>query len=330
MKKKYIFIEPDGDISRWLFHDLENAEDVDVLLKPVDMSSSCLRFLRKIHFSKKINNIVKIPLKSIWESFYTISNYPFEAEYEYYIIIGNFAITYFHLEFLEKLRRRGNIKIVLYFTDPVCSEHATVAYETTKKFNYDYVYTFDSSDAIRYNFYYTGLMYSYKHVAKKRIESDIYFVGVNKNRLATLRKIYKKLTDNGVNCDFYVAGVNEQDVVADGIIYNKRCSYNEVVEKLQSYRAILEVLQNGQSGVTLRYYEAICYNKKLITNNPEVKKLPFYSSDNIFVFNDICEIDPCWVLEGTPDYGYKGEFSPLNWIRRIGNEEFEENRKIFY
>ena len=60
-----------------------------------------------------------------------------------------------------------------------------------------------------------------------------------------------------------------------GIIYNQLIDYNQILDELQKFDTVLEVVQPGQVGVTLRYYEAITYNKKLITNNEMVKKLPF-------------------------------------------------------
>lgn len=319
-KRRFIIIEPDGDISRWLFSDLENRPNVDVLLKPVNLNNKILKFIRKIHFSYKLNSIINLPCKSIWDKFYTLSKYKFSDEYEYIIIIGNFAINQFDLNYLDRIRKSYNAKIALLFTDPVCSEHAIRAYETTKKFKYDFIFTFDPGDAKKYNFTYTGPLYSYKTVKSEKPVRDIYFVGVNKNRIGILRDIYKKLNTAGIKCDFYVADVDKNDIKDDGIIYNERCSYEEVVNRIQRYNAILDVVQEGQTGATFRYFEAICYNKKLVTNNNNVKYLPFYNPDNILIFDDVNEIDPDWLLKPAVDYGYSGEFSPVRLLEMIDEE----------
>lgn len=328
MKKRYLFIEPDGDISQWMFEELTQAEDVDVFLSPCLVPSPFLNRLKQLHFSRLINRYVPLPFKSVWDRFYTIRDYPFLPDTEYYIVIGNYAITFFDLNYLEKLRSRPDthIRIVLYFTSTVHAEYGIGAWQATKKFKFDYIYTFDPEEALRYGFYYTGLLYSMHPMEKTDVTADLYYIGVNKeNRLSLLRGIHRQLTAHGKSCDFYLPGVRDADIRNDGIHYNRRFPYRQVVQDLQKYRAILEI-QEAQAGVTLRYFEAICYNKKLITNNAAVKDLPFYSPENILVFHDPEEIDPVWIDNGTCDYGYQGEFSPIAWIRRIGNETLEENR----
>ena len=71
---------------------------------------------------------------------------------------------------------------------------------------------------------------------------------------------------------------------------------------------------------SLRYFEAIVYNKKLLTNNPEVVELPYYDERYMRVFESIEDIDVDWVkaIEKI-DYKYKGEFSPLGIIEYIKN-----------
>ena len=42
---------------------------------------------------------------------------------------------------------------------------------------------------------------------------------------------------------------------------------------------MLEIMQQGGHGYTLRYCEAIAMGKKLATNNPEIEKAPFYNKE---------------------------------------------------
>lgn len=89
---------------------------------------------------------------------------------------------------------------------------------------------------------------------------------------------------------------------------------------------ILEVLATGQSGATLRYYEAVCYNKKLLTNNKNIVNLPFYNPEWMHVFENTEDIDWGWVKERVPvDYHYDGRFSPIHLIDRI--IELEEQKE---
>jgi hypothetical protein len=329
--KKYILVEPNGDITRWIFHDVEDREDVEILLRPVELENKYLEFLRKVHFSYKLNKIFPLPFKGIWDRYYTLEQCTFDPDFDYFILIGNFAIRYFDLNYLRKLRKKYNAKIVLYFEDPICSEYAQAAYETSLAFDFDYVYTFDYADAEKYGFLYMGPVYSRQNVdADPAAKSgDVYFIGVDKGRLPLLQQIGKHLTAQQIKFEINVAGVTGEVTPQEGIIYNERLSYREVVETLQNYTTVLDVLQSGQSGLTLRYYEAICYNKKLITNNESIRNMPFYSPQNVLIFQDPKEITADWIRSGSPNYGYQNEFSPYLWFQRIGNETLEENRKLF-
>ena len=66
--------------------------------------------------------------------------------------------------------------------------------------------------------------------------------------------------------------------------------YKEVIDIVKQSNCILEVVQEGQNGITLRTMEAVCYGKKLLTNNKNIVKYPFYDSKYISVFEDIDDI----------------------------------------
>ena len=46
---------------------------------------------------------------------------------------------------------------------------------------------------------------------------------------------------------------------------------------------LLEIIQEGQSAITMRTLEAVFFSKKLITNNPDIVKYDFYCENNIFL-----------------------------------------------
>ena len=63
-------------------------------------------------------------------------------------------------------------------------------------------------------------------------------------------------------------------------------SYNEVIEHVQRSKAVLELISDGQTGITQRPYEALFFKKKLITTSSEVKSYDFYCDENIFVLGE--------------------------------------------
>jgi len=61
------------------------------------------------------------------------------------------------------------------------------------------------------------------------------------------------------------------------------------------------------------------YDRKMITNNPEVTKAPFYSADAISVFNSAEDIDLEFVKSATEfDYKYKDKLSPVHMLQYCG------------
>lgn len=90
-----------------------------------------------------------------------------------------------------------------------------------------------------------------------------------------------------------------------------------------SCNCILEVLQQDQAGSSLRYFEAVCYNKKLLTTNKDIVNYPFYDSRYMKVFTDLSDIDMQWVKKTENiNYGYIDEFSPQHLLEEVKKMDF--------
>ncbi|MEK5777604.1 lipopolysaccharide biosynthesis protein, partial [Acinetobacter nosocomialis] len=59
----------------------------------------------------------------------------------------------------------------------------------------------------------------------------------------------------------------------------------EIVELYAKSNIILDISHPGQSGLTMRTFEAIGAGKKLITTNTNIKEYPFYNANNIFIIS---------------------------------------------
>ncbi|MFH4210110.1 lipopolysaccharide biosynthesis protein, partial [Acinetobacter baumannii] len=60
---------------------------------------------------------------------------------------------------------------------------------------------------------------------------------------------------------------------------------DEIIKLYAKSNVILDISHPGQSGLTMRTFEAIGAGKKLITTNLNIKEYPFYNSDNIFIIS---------------------------------------------
>ena len=103
-----------------------------------------------------------------------------------------------------------------------------------------------------------------------------------------------------------------------GIHYNQWLEYDQVLDYIKRSNCIVEIMDGAQDGVTLRTMEAICYNKKLLTNNKSMRESDYYKSGHIQVFESPDEIDTEFVRKReSVNYNYNGEFSPVRLIEHI-------------
>lgn len=65
----------------------------------------------------------------------------------------------------------------------------------------------------------------------------------------------------------------------------KPLPYSAVTDIFRKSRAILDIEHPGQTGLTMRSFETLGAEKKLVTTNPGVRELPFYSEQNIQVID---------------------------------------------
>lgn len=329
--EKIIFCHS-GKENKWysfymhFFSDLMHDERVIYLEDKYRMSSCPLiNFFRKVHFSTKINQKINLPFKGLWQ--YSLEKVLWDDRYLYVVVFIDDPAP-IPVKTLKKIRQAHHVKFSLLLLNSFTSKRQMVLKPYFNQLGFDYVFTFDQADAKRYGFIHTDSYYSILNVQVSKIKGkDIYYIGGNKGRLKDLLSIYSAILDRHVTSIYRIIGVklNKQQW-KDKIIYNDFIEYNTVVEELQLCNCILELIVSGQSGATARYYEAICYNKKLLTNNKNVINLPFYNPDYIHVFEKPEDIDWDWVKERIPvDYHYDGRFSPTHLIDRIFELEEEKS-----
>ena len=190
------------------------------------------------------------------------------------------------------------------------------------------VFTFDPADARRYDLALVNQVYRRvnEYIKPSAPEYDVYFLGKNKGRLAALRNLAQELSQQGIRPHFQMVGDEGVEYPEwTGVeIIRKEVSYLANIDTINRSRCLLELTQANQTGLTIRCMEAIFFGKKLITNNPLVKKMPFYHPSAFFVLgqDDLSGINAFLQAE-MPVFADaeldRYEFS--NWVR-----QFEEAR----
>ena len=83
--------------------------------------------------------------------------------------------------------------------------------------------------------------------------------------------------------------------------------------------------QKGQVALTLRPYEAVVYNKKLLTNNKTILSFKYYNPRYMHYFEKIEDIDWNWVARKEKvNYEYEGDFSPIYLLQDISENLYQD------
>lgn len=169
-------------------------------------------------------------------------------------------------------RKNKHCKIIFYYWNLIHSYNQFVL----KDPNIDEIWTFDKEDALNYNLKWNPQFYTYQVKLKSsQFLYDVIFLGRDKGRechICELKNSFEQLT---LHTKFIVVK-KESDFM----------DYNEYLTFIEKSRAILDIIAPGQTGLTLRAMEALFLEKKLITNNQDIKNYAFYKKENIFIIGE--------------------------------------------
>lgn len=281
-----------------------------------------LKKLKKLHFGNKLNGRVWLPFKSVWNRCLSLRCEDLKAT-DRNILIFQSSIK-FSPGFIRKLKREKNAVIVQYLPDTLEKlgiADSVAAYERYKRYyGIDMAYSFDKNDCEKFHLEFFDI-YSSKAASEKPWEDlyDLFYVGSARTdeRLELLHAVAEQT--EGIRSCFYMIGVDsDKQRCPERVTYNQPLRYDEVVGKTLNANCILELINDNQEGNTLRFKEAVCYNKKLLTNNRAVLDSPYYDERYIRVFDDVSEINPEWIAQKCAvDYRYGGEYSPQRLLQMI-------------
>lgn len=219
---------------------------------------------------------------------------------------------------LRYRKKHHNLRYVLYYTDIINCAVSKNAYYLQRNKVFDLVYTVDEADSVKESMILWPTLYSAdSSFGKYAINQDVYFCGVSKGRSIVLIDCLKESRQHNVNVSMDIIcydDANEYLEYKDLIKIRtpeQYLNYRDVLNNELTAKCILEVVQNGQVALTLRPYEAVVYNKKLLTNNKSILEFKYYNPRFMRVFNSVDDIDWAWVTNSEEiDYNYQGDFSP--------------------
>lgn len=308
-KKQFLFLWGNGkEYNDYMCHDLERYKNVFVINRYEDQTwQEKRRILLKQYKNEKIGEWIfrrqcarELKLKKN-----KVNYLIFSEDYFYQIDRST----------LEKLRKQYKIKTVLYVVNPI-ERRMNLEWDKLSlyKQKFDLIITTDRKDARRYNIAFFPLFYSAIPVNQSMgIKYDCTFIGRDKGRGDLIKKIDAEIKKRGLTSYFRLRdGIDTKSSEEAWIPYDK------ILGIVSQSNCLVEVLQENQSGISLRTMEAVIFNKKLLTNNKDIINYPFYDERYIRVFSDINDIDFDFVKERIDVcYNYHGECSPVQFLKRV-------------
>ena len=136
----------------------------------------------------------------------------------------------------------------------------------------------------------TNFYFDFDNDISESNNKEVFFIGsFIENRIdeiVNFSEVFKKLHlktninvlyfDDETPLKYKETGIN---FIAKGL------TYLEVLEEVKKAGIVLDFANSIHNGLSFRTFEALCFSRKLITNNPLVKKYDFYSKNNILVWD---------------------------------------------
>lgn len=254
----------------------------------------------------------KLPLQSIWYGDWKCNLEEYDTIVVFDRYWGDGIFKYIH-------KRNPSARIICWYWNSLI--HQNVLQSKYRKFCE--CWSFDQSDVEKYNLKYNNMFYFLPNKRKIECNLDSFFVGADKGRTLLLREIAGQLQRLGLRNKFIVISQNCDDTDLLLTYQKSNFDYNEYVKILEDSRCVVEVLQEGQRGVTIRAIEALMHEKKLITTNEDIVNYDFYNKDNIFVWgkDSIEELQDFFMRPYRKiDKSIRGKYTFEQWLNNFMEE----------
>ena len=325
MKKAYIVVyqeDPYNTMYDVLFGDLIGKENVYFLKEKKFPQKGFYRYLP----SRKLKRASFGLSNRLYLSYYNLPRKIHELQRDYdhiSVLMFNASLnqTGYPIELFDLLKQHASFNLIyldVHDHDWVC-KHANYLLENKA---FDKVFSVDPRDAEQYGLVLCNTPYS-RVVLTESTETDtqLYFCGAEARRMTYLHPIWEEARKRGVHIEYDLKSSDRFKALFEkdpNVRFIDHLPYSEVLCRTLQSSCILDITQKNQTALTIRPYEAVVYNRKLLTNNRSILNFKYFDSRFMQFFHEVEDIDWDWLCEKTiVDYGYKGDFSPLKLLEQL-------------
>jgi len=146
---------------------------------------------------------------------------------------------------------------------------------------FDKVYSYDKKDVEKYDLEFLPNFIPYD-VELEEPGEGVFNISSHDNRFETLEKIALQLKE--INYPYNIIVRKEKNFLSETIkIVQEYMSLKDVIDMMKSASILLDIQKENQQGLSFRVFEALGYNKKLITTNKDIANYDFYRPENILI-----------------------------------------------
>lgn len=271
---------------------------------------------RRLTISEKLPRFVRNTM--CWLAFPRMFRHKFSRQEPIcYVVFADKHDVFDTLYFKYLDMRYKHVKKVLYIQDLVARNKRLDIDVVRRKF--DVLLSYDKMDCVQYGIVYQQTPYSVYSITEDNTVpcSDVFFCGLAKDaeRYKSILKCYDECMAQGLRCQFFVSGVDDIMERREGIIYNQRLAYDQILQHVAHTKCIVEIMQKEAVGYTPRTWESIIYDKHLLTNNTSLADAPFFEPESMHIMKeDLCSIAD-WI--NTPVYNSEEKKQALSPIRLL-------------
>ena len=151
------------------------------------------------------------------------------------------------------------------------------------------IWSFDRRDCARHGFKpYNQFTVRIPALENEPVARDFIFIGKNKGREWTLSRLAAVIHEQNLSAEIDIKYGKEDGLAAKD--HDRHMPYLQYLQSVCRARCVIDVVKEGQHGMTARPLEAMFHRRKLVTNCAEVRDAPFYRPQNIIVFDDPREL----------------------------------------
>jgi len=148
---------------------------------------------------------------------------------------------------------------------------------------FDIIYSYDKKDVEQYGFNYITNFIPFD-VNMKKSGRGVFNISSYDKRYETLEKIALQLKE--MNFPGKIIVRKEKALNSENInVVKNYISLEEVMNYMEGSSILLDIQKENQEGLSFRVFEALGYEKKLITTNKDIVNYDFYNPHNILVID---------------------------------------------